>query len=370
MDSKSELRMTSTCRPNSRLLAGCAFASVIAMTPLMAKAGEFGLAVTSMDYGPYDDPTDCPNGVALDPGQIYLQSLTPEKRKEFEERDKRVGSLATYITKDLSERRSPSGKDVCEDPTSVKDPPMILGQSKRSFGLDLDGGDQTTHCAHDKFQGADGQTGIDNQVARLTACIKGVRRENNRRNQITDAALKMGTEITLLRVTNVTDMENSDNVTVDIYKSGDGFIKDGAGAPLPDATMKAADNQPVFHASTRGKITNGVLTTEPVDAHIMQSPADAYIRGARFVINIHPDGHADGLIAGYYDNQSFWDSWARNSGLQANYGYSCPALYESLHRLADGYKDPATGQCTAISAAFHITAVRSFVAAPKAPNSM
>jgi hypothetical protein len=363
-----EMRMTFARGPKSGLLVGCAVMAA-AMAP-MARAGEFGLAITSIDYGPYDDPADCPNGVALDPGQIYLQSLPPAKRKEFEDRDKRVGSLANYITKSLSERRSPDGKDLCADPTAFQDPPMILGQSKTSFGLDLDGGDQASHCAHEKFAGANGQTGIDNQVARLTACIKGVRKENNRRNQSTDAALKMGSDITLLRITNVTDMENSDNVTVDIYKSGNEFIKDGAGAPLPDATMKAAENQPVFHATTRGKIVHGVLTTEPVDTHIMASPADAFIRGARFQIDIHPDGHADGILAGYYDNQSFWDSWARNSGVQANYGYSCPALYESLHRLADGYKDPATGQCTAISVAFHITAVRSFVAAPKAPNSM
>jgi hypothetical protein len=352
-----------------RWLAGCVLAAA-ALTPFAGKAAEFGLALTAIDYGPYDDPADCPDGVALDPGQIYVQSLPPAKRKEFEERDKRVGSLAAYVTRVLSERRSQSGKDLCEDPTAFKDPPMPIGQSKMSFGLDLDGGDQTTHCAHDKFQGPNGQTGIDNQVARLTACIKGVRKDNNRRNQTTNAAMRTGSDITLLRITDVTDMENSDDVTVDIYKSRDEFIKDGAGAPLPDATMRAAEDQPLFHATTHGRIAKGVLTTEPVDTHIMQNPADIFIRGARFQIDLHPDGYANGILAGYYDNASFWDSWGRNSGVQDNFGYSCPALYESLHRLADGYKDPATGQCTAISVAFHITAVRSFVAIPKAPNSM
>jgi len=351
------------------LLAGCALAEIIAL-PGAAKASEFGLALTSIDYGPYDDPADCPQGFAPDPRQIYLQSLTPEKRKEFEDRDKKVGSLAAYITRVMSERRGPNGKDLCEDPTAFKDPPMPLGQSKTSFGFNLDGGDTTTHCAHQKFSGPNGETGIDNQVARLTACIKSVRKEDNRRNQSTDAALRMGSDITLLRISNVEDMENSPNVTVDIYKSKSEFIKDGTGAPLPDATMKAADNQPVFQATTHGKIVNGVLTTEPVDVHILETPTEAFIRGARFQIDIHADGHADGILAGYYDNRSFWDSWARNSGIQEAYGYSCPALYEGLQKLADGYKDPATGQCTAISAAFHITAVRSFVAAPKAPNSM
>jgi hypothetical protein len=350
-------------------LLGCAASFLVAL-PMTAKAGEFGLALTAIDYGPYDDPTDCPTGLAPSASQVYLQSLPPAKRKEFEDRDKRVGSLAAYLTRVLSERRSASGKDVCEDPTAFKDPPMPTGQSKTSFGFDLDGGDQTTHCAHQKFSGRNGETGIDNQLARLTACIKGVRKEDNGHNQSADAAIRMGKDITLLRISNVDSMENSPDVTVDIYKSKSEFIKDGTGMPLPDATMKAADNQPIFHATTHGKIVNGVLMTEPVDTHIMENPADAYIRAARFQIDIHPDGHAEGILAGYYDNNSFWDSWARNSGVQEIYGYSCPALYESLHKLADGYKDPATGQCTAISAAFHITAVRTFVTPPKPSDTM
>ena len=150
----------------------------------------------------------------------------------------------------------------------------------------------------------------------------------------------MGRNITLLRISNVTDMENSDNVTVDIYKSRDGFMIDGTGTPLPDSTMKAAENEPLFHATTHGKIVKGVLITEPVDAHIVENPSDAFIRGARFQIDIHPDGQAAGILAGYYDNNSFWDAWARNSGQQIPDGYSCPALYDRLQELADGYKDP------------------------------
>jgi hypothetical protein len=368
--------MTMTSRKNTepRLKSlwqvGGVIAAMWLLFPIRAEAGEFGLAVTSMDYGPYDDPTDCPAGLAQNPAQIYLASLPPAKRKEFEDRDKRVGALAAYLTTVLSQRRSANGHDTCEDPTAFKDPAMPIGQSKTSFGMDLDGGDRTTHCDHQEFLGANGQTGIDNQVARLTACIKSVRKEDNRRNQATDAGLKMGNEITLIRVSNVTDMENSDNVTVDIYKSRDGFMTDGTGTPLPDATMKAAENEAVFHATTHGRIVKGVLITDPVDAHIMENPSDAFIRGARFQIDIHPDGHANGILAGYYDNHSFWDSWARNSGLQIPNGYSCPALYERLNELADGYKDPATGKCTAISAAFNITAVRAFVVPPKTPDSM
>jgi hypothetical protein len=347
------------------MLAGCAMAASLFAVSIGARAAEFGLALTSINYGPYDDPTDCPDGLAKGPTEIFLGSLTPEKRKEFEDRDKRAGSLAAYLTRVMSERRTASGKDVCEDPTGVTDPAMPISRAKSSFGMSLDNGDQNSHCAHDKFQDASGQPAIDNQLARLTACIKSVRKSDNNRNLSEDAAIKMGKNITLLRITNVTSLDESDDVTVEIYKSQSELIKDGTGAPLPDATMKAADNQPLYHAVTHGKIVKGLLLTDPVDVHILQPMADAYIRGARFAINIHPDGQAEGMVAGYYDNQSFWDSWARNSGTQDLLGYSCPALYTALNQLADGYKDPATGHCTAISAALHIKAIRSFIAPPK-----
>jgi hypothetical protein len=41
--------------------------------------------------------------------------------------------------------------------------------------------------------------------------------------------------------------------------------------------------------------------------------------------------------------------------------FSCPAFYEAGKRLADGYPDPNTGECTALSAAFHIEGLPAFV---------
>ena len=45
--------------------------------------------------------------------------------------------------------------------------------------------------------------------------------------------------------------------------------------------------------------------------------------------------------------------------------FDCPALYEAVHKLADGYPDPKTGQCTAISSAYFIEAVAAFVIHPQ-----
>jgi hypothetical protein len=349
---------------NLPLFLGCALGLALAATVPAARAGEFGLAITSVNYGPYDDPTDCPQGWALTPKETFLQSLSPEKRQEFEDRDKRVGSLAAWVSRIASERRGPHGENACDVPDQINDPPMRTGQSATSFGLDLDGGDQTTHCNHQKFTDASGHK-VDNQVARLTACIWGLRKENNRRNQNMDSGTLADNKITLIRVTNVDDMENSDNVTVEIYKSADTFVKDGTGKPVPDATLRGDRDAPSFHAVTHGKIVKGVLITAPVDAHFMSGDGyDWAIRGAEFQINLHPDGYSDGILAGYFDLNSFWASWAGEYQQGINLGFSCPALYEAMHRLADGYKDPATGQCTALSSAFNIKAVRTFIMPP------
>lgn len=326
-------------------------------------AAEIGLALTSIHYGPYDDPSDCPEGLATGAREVFLRSLSPGPRKTFEDRDKRVGSQAMYLSTVLSNRRTADGSDICVNPSAYEDPPMPTGQAKVSDGFDLDGGDQAQHCAHREFESPTGAKGIDNQLARLTACIRGVRKTDNLKNQDNDAFMRTGTAITLILVGHVDDPRNDSDVTVSIFKSKDGFIKDGAGNPLPDATMRADEN-PGFHSETHGRIMEGVLTTDPADIRMRDDRGDYYLRGARLRIALGTEGYADGILAGYYDAAAFWDSWSKRSNQQRELGFSCPALYAALHQLADGYKDPVTGQCTAVSSVFNISATQVFVIPP------
>jgi hypothetical protein len=328
-----------------------------------ASAGDIGLALTSIHYGPYDDPGDCPQGLADGAREIFLKSLPADQRQSFEERDKRVGSQAMYLSTVLSNRRAVDGSDTCVNPQAYDDPPMPIGQAKISDGFDLDAGDAAGHCAHREFTSPGGQKGIDNQMARLMACVKGVRTSDNLRNQDSDTFVRNGTAVTLILIENVDDARNDSDVTVSVFKSKDGFIKDGAGQPLPDATMHA-DGNPLFHAETKGRIVDGVLTTDPVNIRIRDDRGDYDLRGARLRVTVE-GGKAAGILAGYYDTDAFWDSWSKRSNQQRELGFSCPALHAALHRLADGYKDPKTGRCTAISAVFNITAVTAFVVRPR-----
>lgn len=42
-------------------------------------------------------------------------------------------------------------------------------------------------------------------------------------------------------------------------------------------------------------------------------------------------------------------------------GYTCPGVYHSLHKYADGHPDPQTGRCTSISTQYRIKAIPAFV---------
>ena len=347
--------MTNTFRKS--LWLGACMTAALAATPALAK--DFGLALTAIDYGPWKADDECPEGMATGGREALMKSVKPEERAEIEAYEKRVGGSAAYAVRTLVERSGPNATNLCETPMLGEDAPTPVGQGKVSEGFDLDGGNNGSSCAHTEYKTAGGKSGIDNQIRRLTACIRNVR--DGRINEGRDNAILSGSAVTLVRVTGVDNNQNDPDVTVEFYKGRDSFVKDGGGKPLPDATMRADKNAKVFKAVTKGKIVDGVLITDPVDVRFMQNPSDYYIRDARIQIKLNADGTAEGMLGGYFDMESFWDDWARNSGQGA---YTCPALYKSMTKLADGHKDAKTGQCTALSVSFNIKAIRTFVVPP------
>ena len=346
-------------------------AVVLAAAP--AAAGEFGLAITTMNHGPYDDASDCPQGMTVGARELFTDKMPAKQREEWLARDKRIGDLARYLTQTLSDYRDDAGTNSCFNPTSVVDPPMHTGQSKKGYGLDLDGGDTSTHCGHNEFTGTGGVTGIDNQVARLTACMDDYQKNKDSVNRGRNFSIQSGRTITLLHVTGVDDPLNDPDVTVDFYRSRDRLVNDGTGAALPDATVSADPESALFHAKAHGRIVGGELITDPADVNLpVVGPAEAilphFIRGLRVHIKMNADGYGEGLLAGYQDLETYYGWWAKLNPA-ARKIYSCPALYKAMHDLADGYKDPKTGQCTALSTALNIKAVRTFVVPPPATTA-
>ena len=74
---------------------------------------------------------------------------------------------------------------------------------------------------------------------------------------------------------------------------------------------------------------------------------------------------ATGLVTGYYDVDSFMH-YVNGLGVAIVISYfSCNAMYTAAQKLADGYPDPKTGECTMLSSAFRINAYAAFVLHPE-----
>ena len=169
-------------------------------------------------------------------------------------------------------------------------------------------------------------------------------------------------------------------VQVGIYSSANPAPFAASGTPIPNASLTIHKN-PHFRAVAKGRIVDGVLTTDPVDLslyHTVGRPSEISLKGARLRLELLPDGSAKGLLAGYQDVDFLYehqfDLGTPGSSDQirmvvagaaaAESGYDCPSINYALKRFADGYPDPKSGQCTAISSAFRIEAVPAFVVPP------
>ena len=68
------------------------------------------------------------------------------------------------------------------------------------------------------------------------------------------------------------------------------------------------------------------------------------------------------MIGGYRDVENWFQFFRRVTSMAVSvYGLHCPGWIAEAHRLADGYPDPKTGKCTALSAANRLKAVPAFV---------
>ncbi|HLG89337.1 MAG TPA: hypothetical protein VKZ79_19335 [Alphaproteobacteria bacterium] len=355
-----------------------AFALACASPAHAAGTGTLGLAIVSWNTALYETPDgkeECPDGLALSTEAVYFQSLPPDERARWDKATK--GGTVDLDEKDdpisdLRRRaleRGPHGEDVCWNPTVVKDPPLRTVQGSKSFGLNLDGtsdGHATANsCAHQKFTAPDGTPAIDNQWYRLIGCSYGWRSSGYVESNV-NGELKDSGHAILIEISGIDDPRNSPDVEVAFYRSLDLLPKDSAGNILPFMSYRAYPN---YRYVTHGKIEGGVLTTDPIDARFPffgnLTHAEHFIHGMRLRLKIAPDGRgASGLVAGYYDLDTWWNYLSKLGYVSVAGRFDCPALWVAAHQLADGYPDPKTGQCTALSSAFRIEAVTAFVVRP------
>jgi hypothetical protein len=311
---------------------------------------------------------ECPEGPAPGNYEIWESTITPEKRRSYPE------VLVTQLRWAIF--RGPNGEDVCEQPTSVVDPPMPVVEGKFSYGIDLDGNTDgaatPTTCAHRNFTGLNGEAGIDNQMYRLMGCNMAWRSGGHIENNANSHRRSSGLGMILIEVAGVDDARNDDDVTVTFYRGLGSFSLDSKNSVLPFGSydIDMENGAPRYGDSVAGRIKDGVLTTEPADLHLPHFGNYEYIRqlirDMRLSMDVTAaDGRTTGMVYGYYGVDQFY-SYVRGllTSFPIRHKYSCPAIYAAAHELADGHPDPKTGKCTTLSSAFKFEAVRAFINRP------
>ena len=325
-----------------------------------------GFAVTSYPFAIYKGADDCPDGMAMAAKEIYLLSVPPAERerltkpenlKEFEQH--------AYYT--------PEGKDLC----TVLDYPRAPQRTTHghvSYGMNLDGtadGAATpTTCAHEKFTSPDGVTGVDNQTTRVFGCSSNYRGpvgEMGYLNSLRNSGLKDGGTTILIELIGVTDTRNDDNIQVGIYNGADPMALDATGHMLPYASLSVTEDK-TYQVVAHARIKDGIVTTDPVDLKIHYDVGGGkkvyHMRGGRLRLELTPDGKAKGMLAGYITIEDVDVTANKKQSGSEMIGIDCPTFSQAIRRYADGYPDPVTGKCTALSTAFEIEAIPAFIFHP------
>lgn len=355
-----------------RRFALATVASLLTLPALAAENGKtLGYVISNFRHAAFDGDAaiDCPSGFNIGQKEVFLNQRPAEERERLR-RKENVAELNQYIFNAPRVNGSPRF-NRCMQPTEYPDPGLITLVGPNALGMDLDGGDTSAEaaadtCRHQNFTGANGETGIDNQHWRALGCIRMYRREQDV-HKTAVSAIRNGEMGMVMEITGVQDAKNDPVVAVGFYSTSDPLPTDGAGNPVTAGSLGVHDDKR-FHNKLAGRIENGVLITEPGDIRLQlrMGPVDTWLwfRAARMTIELEKDS-AQGMLAGYADIEqlySFNSQGTVDGGVVG--GYTCAGIYGAMHRLADGFKDPKTGLCQAISTAWELTAVRGYVIHP------
>ncbi len=370
---------------------GLSAASAADLQTNVFQNGEAAFIVSHIAYALSKDASEtgaCPDGMTQ--GNTELFSQTPEGRRHEGESDQDYAHRVSQGAQVLS--TAPNGQNLCMNPEAGGPDPhfrTVTGKNVPADGIDLDGQDSRlggkaapNTCAHDDFLGLHGERGIDNQFFRLVGCSKSF--QSTGQSNTYEIAMYTGEWGILITLKGVNDLRNASNVEVGMYASADPIQLSPTREALPNATY-AMDQDPRFRATAHGRIVNGVLTTDPVDVRfhwvVNSIHLERPLRNARLRMTFTPDGGLEGILAGYtpteemYDLQYGFRNGQDAAGNPANtrlisgsangqarvLDHTCQGAYYAMKQLADGDRDPKTGQCTSISTQYRIKAIPAFV---------
>jgi hypothetical protein len=359
----------------------------------MFAGGNAGFVVSDMQYAFGPDAKlsgACPSGMTMTARDAFL--ATPDGKQRQGEAD---GDYRRRVQMALAPARGLP--NACASPELNPPDPnhrLVSGANVKTYGIDLDGQDSRARgraapgtCAHDDFRGMAGERGVDNQMYRALGCAAGFQSTGAHIGFVTE--MLTGAWGILISLKGVDDVRNDPSVEVGIYANADPIQLSSGRKPLTYASY-ATDRDPRFRATTKGRIVNGVLTTDPVTVRFHSTINNMWLErpmdDARLRMTINGDGSLEGILAGYTGVEELYDylvgyrsakdangkpagrRTGSAGGSAAAAGVSCNGLYHALKQVADGHRDPKTGKCSAVSTQYRIKAIPAFVVESPAPN--
>lgn len=348
-------------------------AEATASLPAPPPGGEMGFVVSEF-VQPIVPGTDaCPEGPVLKLRDAYLASLPAPERERLTRKENEKELLPLWQKTAFG----PNGTNVCSQPDQFDRPLQRTVKAPTAIGLDLDAGDKSQGCAQEEFTSPQGEAGIDNQEYRANGCkiewrgLDGMPSDNSTGMRQFMASGEW-TQVLLLK--GVDSLRDDPEVTVIYANTPDRPMIDGKGNWLPGATFTISDKHPRNRNVLKGRIVDGVLTTEPADIvltgtwgqggarDIRGNRAKWRYQKGRLRLAFQADGSLRGLLGGYRPLFDVIISPAiGGAGAALVAGIDCAAELKTLRKYADGMRDPRTGQCTAISGTQRISAVPAFV---------
>lgn len=350
-----------------------------AALPAVPANGELGFIIGWMEPARYRvKKEDCPEGYAGTIYDNYLLSLAPEQRARLGQKDKE-GEMRAGAQRYAA---GPGNTNICSHPDKFNRPPQPMMKGTIGAGMNLDGaGDDSSSdytCAHKNFTSPAGEQGIDNQTWRAMGCteqerVAGTEIADGVRAKTVSPTILSGEMAQVLLIRGIDSFAKDDNVEVIYANTGDRPLASVAGSLLTNASYNVTDN--ALHRNVlKGRILNGVLTTEPqriqlrkgfgqvVGMDLGAERAGFDIDRGRLRLTFNRDGSIQGLVGGYEPVQSAI-RYLAIGGIASVFftGIDCAAAYSALKQMADGGRDPKTGQCTRISNGYEIEGVPAYV---------
>lgn len=318
------------------------------------KDGRIGYVLTKKAWVIYEEDgleKQCPQGLnASGVRQQFAQLFPMDGDQEYtvlESRLMRVGSMWH--------------PDTSPDPFPYRE-----AQGEIAYGVNLDG-----KVDPNDFRSPDGEEGIDNQLQRAIGCTPGWRSDGQFVHFESLFAVGHGYNRWMIELSGVDDLVNDDDVTVTTYRGLDDLFTDASGDGFVAGGTQRVDYRwgQSFIEQTKGKIVDGVLTTEPIkEAKIpwaMRFVGHYDVLDFQLKLKLTPES-AEGIFAGYVNVKEWTTRLNRNWGAHhQSYGtVSAASEYRAMRRLADAYPDPETGANTAISGAGAISLTQVYIVHP------